>query len=115
MVARNREQAHRAKAQGFPASADRGGVASSTLVQTLAGAPKQVFRFVARQPILNLEQQVFGYELLFRNGIENIFRASDPEAAARSTLHSTLLVGQLRISESEAGELWWQAMQWAAR
>lgn len=36
---------------------------------------------------------MFGYELLFRDGIENFFRASDAEAAARSTLDSTLLMG----------------------
>jgi c-di-GMP-related signal transduction protein len=54
---------------------------------------KQVFRFVARQPILNREQQVFGYELLFRDGIENFFRSSDTEAAARSTLDGSLLMG----------------------
>jgi c-di-GMP-related signal transduction protein len=52
-----------------------------------------VFRFVARQPILNRDEQVFGYELLFRDGIENIFRASDTDAAARSTLDSTLMMG----------------------
>jgi c-di-GMP-related signal transduction protein len=62
-------------------------------LQPVSGAPKQIFRFVARQPILNREQQVFGYELLFRDGIENFFRASDMEAAARSTLDSSLLMG----------------------
>jgi len=36
---------------------------------------------------------VFGYELLFRDGIENFFRATDADAAARSTLDSTLLMG----------------------
>lgn len=51
------------------------------------------FRFVARQPILNREQQVVGYELLFRDGIENFFRSRDADAAARSTLDSTLLMG----------------------
>jgi EAL and modified HD-GYP domain-containing signal transduction protein len=51
------------------------------------------FRFVARQPILNRDQQVFGYELLFRDGVENFFRASDLDAAARHTLDSTLLMG----------------------
>lgn len=68
-------------------------MATPTAVQTVAGSPKQVFRFVARQPILNREQQVFGYELLFRDGIENVFRATDAEAAARSMLDSTLLMG----------------------
>ena len=59
----------------------------------MSGAPKQDFRFIARQPILNREQQVFGYELLFRDGIENFFHAADLEAAARHTLDSTLLMG----------------------
>jgi c-di-GMP-related signal transduction protein len=68
-------------------------VASSPGLQPVTGPSKQVFRFVARQPILNREQQVFGYELLFRDGIENFFRASDAEAAARSTLDSSLLMG----------------------
>ena len=36
---------------------------------------------------------MYGYELLFRDGIENFFRATDVEAAARSTLDSTLLMG----------------------
>lgn len=49
-------------------------------------------RFVARQPIFDRAQNVFGYELLFRNGVENYFNA-DPELAARSTLDSSLLFG----------------------
>jgi c-di-GMP-related signal transduction protein len=49
-------------------------------------------RFVARQPILDRSQKVFGYELLFRNGVEDFFNA-DPELAARSTLDSSLLFG----------------------
>jgi c-di-GMP-related signal transduction protein len=73
--------------------ADKGDVSSSPGLQPVAGDPKHVFRFVARQPILNREQQVFAYELLFRDGIENFFRATDAEAAARSTLDSTLLMG----------------------
>jgi c-di-GMP-related signal transduction protein len=55
--------------------------------------PKPGSRFVARQPILTREEQVFGYELLFRDGVENYFRATDMEAAARSTLDSSLLMG----------------------
>ncbi len=76
----------------FSATADSQDVSASSTLAT-PGAPKQDFRFVARQPILNREQQVFGYELLFRDGIENFFRASDLEAAARHTLDSTLLMG----------------------
>ena len=39
------------------------------------------------------EEQVFGYELLFRDGVENYFRSSDPDAASRSTLDSSILMG----------------------
>jgi c-di-GMP-related signal transduction protein len=49
-------------------------------------------RYVARQPILDRAQNVFGYEILFRNGVEDFFNA-DPEVAARSTLDSSLLFG----------------------
>ena len=49
-------------------------------------------RFVARQPVFDRTQKVFGYELLFRNGVEDYFNA-DPELACRSTLDSTLLFG----------------------
>ncbi len=47
-------------------------------------------RFVARQPIFDRAQNVYGYEILFRNGVEDYFNA-DPELAARSTLDSSLL------------------------
>ena len=50
-------------------------------------------RFVARQPILTKDEKVFGYELLFRDGVENYFRSSDPEAASRSTLDTSMLMG----------------------
>ena len=49
-------------------------------------------RFVARQAVLDRSQNVFGYEILFRNGVEDYFNA-DPELAARSTLDSSLLFG----------------------
>ena len=49
-------------------------------------------RFVARQPILDHAQKVFGYELFFRNGVEDYFNA-DQELASRSTLDSMLLFG----------------------
>ncbi len=50
-------------------------------------------RYVARQPILTKEEKVFGYELLFRDGVESYFCPEDPEAASRSTLDSSLLMG----------------------
>lgn len=39
-------------------------------------------RFVARQPIFDRHEHVFGYELLFRSGQENRYTADDGDAAA---------------------------------
>jgi len=47
---------------------------------------------VARQPIFDREEKVFGYELLFRNGLENCFSGNLDEAS-RATLDSSLLMG----------------------
>jgi c-di-GMP-related signal transduction protein len=37
--------------------------------------------FVARQPILSADEKVFGYELLFRDGVENFFGSPDADSA----------------------------------
>jgi len=50
-------------------------------------------RFVARQAILTADEKVFGYELLFRDGIEDFFRQADADAASRSTLNTSMLIG----------------------
>lgn len=76
-----------------PLSADPLTVSASCAQPALRAEAPEGFRFVARQPILNREQHVIGYELLFRDGIENFFRCRDADAAARSTLDSTLLMG----------------------
>lgn len=55
--------------------------------------PKPGTRFVARQPILTTDEKVFGYELLFRDGIENFFSTTDPDAASRSALSTSMLIG----------------------
>jgi EAL and modified HD-GYP domain-containing signal transduction protein len=49
-------------------------------------------RFVGRQPILDLRQQLFGYELLFRSGLDNVF-AGDSDDATRSMIDNVLLLG----------------------
>jgi EAL and modified HD-GYP domain-containing signal transduction protein len=49
-------------------------------------------RYVARQPIVDREERVFGYELLFRNGLENACDGNRDEAS-RATLDRSLLVG----------------------
>jgi c-di-GMP-related signal transduction protein len=50
-------------------------------------------RFVARQPIFDQKLRVIGYELLFRDGITNGFATADVDAACRSTLDSSWLMG----------------------
>ena len=49
-------------------------------------------RYVARQPIFDRKEKVFGYELLFRDGIENCFHG-DTDEASRATLDNSLLMG----------------------
>lgn len=49
--------------------------------------------FVARQPIFDANQKIFGYELLFRSGLENFFDQSmDVDFASSKTLLDTLLL-----------------------
>lgn len=49
-------------------------------------------KYVARQPIFDRDEKVFGYELLFRNGLENAFSGNQDEAS-RATLDRSLLIG----------------------
>jgi c-di-GMP-related signal transduction protein len=56
-------------------------------------APKPGTRFVARQPILTSDEKVFGYELLFRDGVDDYFRNPDADMASRSTLSTSMLIG----------------------
>jgi c-di-GMP-related signal transduction protein len=50
--------------------------------------------FVARQPILSADEKVFGYELLFRDGVEDFFSGSaDADVASRNTLNTSMLLG----------------------
>ena len=62
-----------------------------------AAAPARVkdtrpLRYVARQPIFDRDEKVFGYELLFRDGLENSF-SGDTDEASRATLDRSLLMG----------------------
>jgi len=56
------------------------------------GNDSKTLKYVARQPILDREEQVFGYELLFRDGLVNAFRG-DCDEASRATLDRSLLMG----------------------
>jgi len=51
-----------------------------------------VTHYVGRQPILDATQQVFGYELLFRQGLDNSF-SGNPEQATRQMIDNVLLFG----------------------
>jgi c-di-GMP-related signal transduction protein len=54
----------------------------------------KTLRYVARQPIFDKEEKVFGYELLFRDGLETAFSADrDSDEASRATLDRSLLMG----------------------
>ncbi|MBI9075981.1 MAG: HDOD domain-containing protein [Desulfatibacillum sp.] len=47
--------------------------------------------YVARQPILDRKQRVFGYELLFRTSMENFFPDMDQETATNRLLSDSFL------------------------
>lgn len=55
--------------------------------------PKPGTQFVARQPILTADEKVFGYELLFRDGVEDFFSCPDLDHASRNTLNTSMLLG----------------------
>ena len=48
-------------------------------------------RYAARQPIFDRDEKVFGYELLFRDGLENAF-SGNRDQASRAMLDRSLLV-----------------------
>lgn len=62
---------------------------SATAADTVLAA---FTHYVGRQPILDSSQQVFGYELLFRNGLDNSF-SGDRDQATRQMIDNVLLFG----------------------
>jgi EAL and modified HD-GYP domain-containing signal transduction protein len=48
--------------------------------------------FIARQPIFDRQQQVYGYELLFRSGWDNVFRHHDLNQASAQVITNSLSV-----------------------
>jgi c-di-GMP-related signal transduction protein len=55
-------------------------------------------KYLARQPILNRARELFAYELLFRNGIQNSCEGLDLELASASVLDSSFLIGFEKIT-----------------
>ncbi|MEO8636328.1 MAG: hypothetical protein ABI587_13730 [Gemmatimonadales bacterium] len=47
--------------------------------------------YVARQPILDRHQELYGYELRFRSGTENACHPDDLDQASFQMLHTSLL------------------------
>jgi c-di-GMP-related signal transduction protein len=69
-----------------------GAAAGQVPAKEVAGKEVRPLRYVARQPILDREENVFGYELLFRDGVENTFTGNCDEAS-RATLDRSLVMG----------------------
>jgi c-di-GMP-related signal transduction protein len=77
--------------QGFCHFADKKNVSNISTGHAPARESKQL-HYVARQPILDRDEKVFGYELLFRDGMENAF-GGDCDEASRATLDRSLVMG----------------------
>jgi len=69
-----------------------GMIATASLPEAGSG-----LRYVARQPILDLRGRVHGYELLFRNSPENVFRG-DGNHATRTMLDNTVIFGLEKLT-----------------
>ncbi len=58
--------------------------------------------FIARQPIFDAKQGLYGYELLYRSGVENAYSNADGDKASLCVIGNTLLVvGAKQISEGK--------------
>ncbi len=55
-------------------------------------------KYLARQPILNRERELFAYELLFRSSMQNSCDGLDLELASTSVLDTSFLIGLEKIT-----------------
>ena len=56
--------------------------------------------FVARQPIFNKNLKTYGYELLFRGGLDNLFPKIDGDTASSAVLsNSSLCIGIEQLTD----------------
>ena len=53
--------------------------------------PNLKYSYIARQPILDIQQKTVGYELLFRDGPNNTFPDIDPDIATNRLLSEHFL------------------------
>jgi EAL and modified HD-GYP domain-containing signal transduction protein len=56
-------------------------------------------QYVARQPILDSRRELYAYELLFRDSLENFCPPGDPELASKRTMDTALVYGIEALSE----------------
>ena len=75
--------------------------AKSTCLPSPAPA-RQSIRYVAKQPILDARESVFGYELLFRDGPENLWSAINSDRASLSTMDYSLAFGTNSLTGGKA-------------
>ena len=77
--------------------------ASKVVPATAAQETGGRISFVARQPILTADDKVFGYELLFRDGVEDYSREVDSNSASRRTLDTSLQIGLETLCDGRRG------------
>ena len=53
------------------------------------------FAYLARQPILDKDEKLYAYELLFRDGMENFFPNIDADKASSSVISSTFMLSDI--------------------
>jgi c-di-GMP-related signal transduction protein len=56
-----------------------------------------VKKFVARQPIFDNRMKIYGYELLFRSGLEPYFQCEDPDLATASVVVDSFLLFGMKM------------------
>lgn len=49
-------------------------------------------RFIARQPVFDWQQKIFGYQLLFRSSLDNYFDGSDLDSASSNVIANSFLL-----------------------
>jgi EAL and modified HD-GYP domain-containing signal transduction protein len=74
-------------------------IAASVSPSPVAIAPRRQARFLARQPILDVKQNIVAYELLFRSGWDNVYRG-EGEDSTRQMLDNILVVGAQGLSSN---------------
>lgn len=90
-MASRADKAHRGVPMASQASIDQ-------CALPLPAEPSSGFRYVARQPILDLRGRVHGYELLFRDGPQQLKFNADGDLATRTILDNMLIFGLEKLT-----------------